>query len=87
MPKTPAYRQRKGRDQALVTLTDSVTKKRRDYWLGEYGTPQSRECYHRVIAEWEADARRFSEPGALSAPPDRFTRLDERRSALAPSLT
>ena len=24
--------------QALVTLTDAVTKQRRDYWLGEYGT-------------------------------------------------
>ena len=38
MAKTPSYRSRKGYTQALVTLTDSVTKKRRDCWLGEHGT-------------------------------------------------
>jgi len=62
MPKTPNYRQRKGYDQALVTLTDSVTKKRRDYWLGVFNSPESRERYHRVIAEWEANARRLPDP-------------------------
>ncbi len=42
MPKkAPSYRKRNG--QALVTLTDSLTKRRRDYWLGEYDTSQSRE--------------------------------------------
>ena len=42
MPKrTPSYRQRTGYDQAIVTLTDSVTRKRRDYWLGEFGSPDS----------------------------------------------
>jgi hypothetical protein len=59
MPKTPSYRQRKGRSQALVTLTDSVSKQRRDFWLGEYATAESREMYHRVIAEWEANGRRL----------------------------
>lgn len=59
MPKLPSYRTRKGRAQALVTLTDSVTKRRRDYWLGEHGTPTSREAYHRVIAAWEANGRRL----------------------------
>lgn len=58
-PKVPSYRQREGHSQALVTLTDSVTKKRRDYWLGEYGSPASRELYHRVIAEWETNGRRW----------------------------
>ncbi len=32
----PSYRQRKGYDQAIVTLTDSVTRYRKDYWLGTY---------------------------------------------------
>lgn len=59
MPKTPSYRSRKGYPQALVTLTDSVTKKRRDYWLGEHGSTESRELYHRVVAEWEANGRRW----------------------------
>ena len=48
--RTPSYRKRSGYDQAIVTLTDSVTKRCRDYWLGKYNTLESRECYHRVIA-------------------------------------
>lgn len=67
MPKTPSYRKRAGRTQALVTLTDSVTRQRRDYWLGEHGTPESREHYHRVIAEWEAGGRRLPRPLAQPA--------------------
>ncbi len=59
MPKTPGYRKRHDRNQAIVTLTDAVTKRRRDYWLGEPGSPESRERYHRVIAEWEANGRRL----------------------------
>lgn len=61
MPKTPAYRKRKGYTQAIVTLTDSATSKRRDYWLGEHGSPASRELYHRLVAEWEAGGRRLPE--------------------------
>lgn len=60
-PKTPSYRRRPGYAQALVTLTDAATGKRRDYWLGEYATPESREMYHRVIAAWEANGRRWPE--------------------------
>lgn len=59
MPKTPSYRSRRGYSQAIVTLTDSATKERRDYWLGQFGTPASRECYHRLIAEWEGNGRRL----------------------------
>ncbi len=59
MPKTPSYRCRVGYAQAIVTLTDSVTKKRRDYWLGPHGSPESRERYHRIVAEWEANSRRL----------------------------
>ena len=58
MPKTPSYRQRTGYTQAIVTLTDAVTKRRKDFWLGEYGSTASREAYHRVVAEWEANGRR-----------------------------
>ena len=75
VPRVPSYRCREGHSQALVTLTDSATQKRRDYWLGEYNSPESRELYHRVIAEWEANGRRWpnmqlaelmpSAPGAL----------------------
>lgn len=66
MPRMiPAYRQRKGYDQALVTLRDAVTKRARDYWLGPYNTPQSRELYCRVIADWEANGRRLIDPPQL----------------------
>lgn len=59
--RTPTYRLRSGYYQAIVTLTDSATGKRRDYWLGEYGTRASRELYHRLIAAWEAADRRWPE--------------------------
>jgi len=62
MPKTPSYRKRSGYDQAIVTLTDRASKRRRDYWLGEYNSPESRERYHRLIAAWEAGGRRHPEP-------------------------
>ena len=55
-------RQRAGYAHALVTLTDSATGKRRDYWLGPHGSPESREAYHRVLAEWEANGRRLIDP-------------------------
>lgn len=57
--KPPAYRRRSGYDQAIVTLTDSATGKRRDYWLGEYGSPQSRELYYRLLADYESLGRRL----------------------------
>lgn len=59
--QTPSYRRRSDSDQALVTLTDAVTKRRRDYWLGPYGSAESREAYHRVVAAWEAAGRRWPE--------------------------
>ena len=61
-PKTPAYRQRSGYSQAIVTLTDARTGKRRDYWLGECGSSESREKYHRLIAAWEAAGRALPDP-------------------------
>lgn len=68
--KPPAYRLRSGYTQAIVTLTDAETRQRRDYWLGEYDTPESRERYHRVIAEWERLGRRWPSPD-FDAPPAR----------------
>ena len=71
-PKVPAYRQRSGYDQAIVTLTDAVTKRRRGYWLGMYGTPASRERYHRPIAALEAGgcATEYSVPRRPVGPSD-----------------
>lgn len=60
MPKKiPAYRRRTDQKQAIVTLTDAATKRRKDFWLGEYDSPESRQEYYRVIAAWEANSRRW----------------------------
>ncbi len=56
--KAPSYRRRKDySEHAIVTLTDARTGKRRDYWLGEFGSRQSKERYHRLLAAWEAEGR------------------------------
>jgi integrase len=62
----PSYRQRKGYSDAIVTLTDALTKKRKDYWLGEFGSAASHENYHRIMAEWESRGRRL--PPAIASP-------------------
>jgi hypothetical protein len=54
----PAYRLHKQSGQAIVTLTDAFGN-RRDVLLGKHDTPESREEYGRVIAEWEAAGRRL----------------------------
>ncbi len=82
MAKTPSYRPRTGYSQAIVTLTDSATGKRRDYWLGEFGTPASREMYHRLVAEWEGNGRRL--PGA--SPPPLVASTPHYRPSLPPRV-
>lgn len=59
--KPPSYRRRtiRGREIAVVCLPDSATKRRQDFWLGDYGSPESREKYARLLAEWEARGRRL----------------------------
>jgi integrase len=79
--KIPSYRQRSGSGQAIVTLTDSPTGKRRDYWLGEFNTPASRELYYRLIAEWEGLGRRF--PDRPEHRPAHFTAASIRDQAAA----
>ncbi len=87
MPKTPQYRIRKGYSQALVTLTDSRTKKRRDYWLGEANTIESREKYHILIAAWEKCGRCFPDTaGALAMGPIRSRPLRTRTNDLVEEL-
>ena len=49
--RTPSYRHHKSSGQAVVTICG------RDHYLGEFGTPQSRKNYDRLIAEWLAAGR------------------------------
>ena len=58
--RTPSYRLHQPRRLAVVTLTDAVTKRRRSFYLGPYDTPESRERYHRIVAQWEANGRRLT---------------------------
>jgi integrase len=69
----PAYRERRPYGQAIITLTDAVTGKRKDYWLGDYGSPASREMYARVIAQWESLGRRLPPP--VDAPKSTIEKL------------
>jgi site-specific recombinase XerD len=61
----PAYRLHKQSGQAVVTLPDGHGR-RRDVLLGQYGTPESRKEYARVLSEWEANGRRPPQPAATS---------------------
>ena len=65
--KPPAYRRHTvaGCEYAVVTLTDSRTRKRKDYHLGPYGSAESRQRYSRLLTEWEAAGRCL--PGVVPA--------------------
>jgi hypothetical protein len=76
VPKTPSYRRRKNYTQAIVTLTDSGTGRRRDYWLGEHGSRESREVYHQLIARWEPGGRRLPDD-ARDTPPSKCDAVTE----------
>ena len=61
MPKTnrpPAYRQKKSRNLAVVTI------KGRDHYLGRYGSPESQARYAELIAAWSAKRDSHGEPAA-----------------------
>jgi hypothetical protein len=61
----PAYRLHKQSGQAVVTLPDGLGG-RRDFTLGEYGSPESRAEYARLLAEWEANGRRLPQPATAT---------------------
>jgi len=61
-PRIPSYRRHKQSGQAVVTLTDALTGRRRDVLLGRHDTKASKEEYKRVVLDWEANERRL--PGA-----------------------
>ncbi len=73
-PRVPKYRLHKTTGLAKVRLSG------RDVYLGEYGTPESRTKYRKVVAEWLASARQ--EPiGPRS--PDKKTSLTINELVLA----
>jgi len=70
-PTPPTYRRKavRGRNYAVVTLTDAATHERRDVILGPYGSPESRQRYGRALADWEAAGRRLPPPVARGPAP------------------
>ncbi len=59
--RTPSYRLHRPTGLAVVTLNG------RDHYLGKHGSPESREEYDRLIAEWLVNGRRASEPAQAPA--------------------
>lgn len=51
--RTPSYRLHKPTGQAVVTLNG------RDFYLGQYGSPESKAEYDRLLAEWLCNGRRL----------------------------
>jgi hypothetical protein len=52
---TPKYRLHKPRNRAVVTIDG------RDFYLGPYGSPESKAEYDRLIGLWLANGRRLPE--------------------------
>ncbi len=59
--RNPSYRLHKPSGQAVVTIDG------RDHYLGKLDSPESREKYHRLVAEWMATER--TRPGPADAQP------------------
>jgi integrase len=66
----PSYRYHKSSKQAVVTLFDVETHRRRDVMLGEFDSKESRAKYAAVIAAWEKNGRRFDDPKQPAPKPD-----------------
>ena len=54
--RKPSYRLHKASKQAIVTLS------RQMHYLGEFGSPESKQRYLQLIGEWEARERQAEEP-------------------------
>jgi integrase len=62
MLRTPSYRLHKPTNRAVVTLGG------RDFYLGRYGSPESRAEYDRLIVEWISNGRCLPAPIAGAGP-------------------
>jgi integrase len=58
-PSNPTYRLHRQSGQAVVTLPDVATGRRRDFLLGLYLSPESKTEYKRLVLEWETNGRRL----------------------------
>ncbi|MCC6682400.1 MAG: hypothetical protein IT445_15985 [Phycisphaeraceae bacterium] len=57
--RKPLLRQHKASGRAVVTLTDSATGRRHDFYCGPWGEPESHERYARLVRAWASNDRRL----------------------------
>src|SRR6516165_3848593 len=60
-PRVPSYRLHRPTNQAIVVIKD------RTFYLGRYGSIESRAEYNRIIAEWLAEGGGSPPPRAGSS--------------------
>lgn len=65
---TPSYRLHKSSGNAIVTLVDAGSGRRKDVILGRHNTPESKAKYHALIARWEDAGRRLDLADDKAAP-------------------
>ena len=53
----PRLREHKASGRAIVTLSDRDTGKRRDFYVGNYGTLEAHAAYAELVASWQARGR------------------------------
>src|SRR5580704_9306573 len=63
-PRIPSYRLHKATQQAVVVLNG------RSFYLGKFGSAESKAEYRRIVSEWLANQRRpiTAGPHATTAP-------------------
>lgn len=64
----PTYRRHKQSGRAIITIYDPQTSRRRDILLGDYGSPESKIEYDRIV-----DKLTLTEPKEINWQPVRFT--------------
>ena len=60
--RSPKYRKHRASGQAVVTLNG------KDHYLGKYDSPESKDAYQRLLAEWMTSHRQLPSTSALDAP-------------------
>ncbi len=79
--KAPAYTLHKPSGKARVRLNG------RDIYLGTYDTPESREAYHKLIAEWERQGRAAAPATAGLTVRETKLHAEQQAHAAAPDVS
>ena len=61
--RPPSYRLHRATGQAVVTLN------KKDFYLGLHGSPESKEAYNRLVAEWLVSGRQLLPKDKSEKPP------------------